>query len=151
MLPILHTGPKNFSKDGNEQQLRNLCNRYAKDVDIQSVLVEYPTLISTIRGIYDCDKSNDVLSFIIEEGMENLSPNMCTMYQIFLTIPVASAHAERSFSRLKLIKNYLRSTMRPERLSNLSRLSIARKISGNCDYDAVIDKFAPMKIRRKKL
>ena len=135
--------------------MRNLCNRYAKDVDIQSVLVEYPTLISTIRGIYDCDKdlpkSNDVLSFIIEEGMENLFPNMCTLYKIFLTISVGSAHAERSFSRLKLIKNYLRSTMRQERLSNLSRLSIEREISGNCDYDAVIDKFAAMKIRRKKL
>ena len=147
--------PKNYGKDGNDQRLRNLCNRYVKDVDLQSVLVEYPTLMSTIRGIFDSGKdllkSNDVLSFVIEAGMDNLFPNMCTLYKIFLTIPVTSAHAERSFSRLKLIKSYLRSTMRQERLSALSLLSIERKISCSCDYDAVIDNFATIKTRRKKL
>ena len=32
-------------------------------------------------------------------------------YRILLTIPVIVASAERSFSKLKLIKSYLRSTM----------------------------------------
>ncbi|XP_022852969.1 uncharacterized protein LOC111374526 [Olea europaea var. sylvestris] len=38
-------------------------------------------------------------------------PNAYTAYQILLTIPVTVVSAERSFSKLKLIKTYLRSTM----------------------------------------
>lgn len=45
------------------------------------------------------------------KGMEDFYPNSWIAYQILLTIPVSVASAERSFSKLKLIKNYLRSTI----------------------------------------
>ena len=38
-------------------------------------------------------------------------PNVLTTLLIFLTLPVTTAAAERFFSKLKLIKNYLRSQM----------------------------------------
>ena len=38
-------------------------------------------------------------------------PNACIAFRILLTILVTIASAERSFSKLKLIKSYLRSTM----------------------------------------
>ena len=38
-------------------------------------------------------------------------PEMCTAFLLFLTIPVTTANAERSFSKLKLIKTYLRNSM----------------------------------------
>ena len=47
-------------------------------------------------------------------------PNTCIAYRILLTIPVTVVSAERSFSKLKLIKSYLRSTMSQERLSGLA-------------------------------
>jgi hypothetical protein len=45
-----------------------------------------------------------------------------------LTIPVTIASAERSFSKLKLIKSYLRSTMSQERLNGLAILSIENEM-----------------------
>ena len=42
-----------------------------------------------------------------------------TALLLFLTLLVTVATAERSFSKLKLIKNYLRNTMGQERLSGL--------------------------------
>ena len=42
------------------------------------------------------------------------------LMKIALTVPVASATAECSFSALKLVKSYLRSTMKEDRLNHLS-------------------------------
>ena len=54
-------------------------------------------------------------------------PNACIAFRILLTIHVTVASAKRSFSKLKLIKSYLRSTMSRERLSGLVILSIKKK------------------------
>ena len=54
-------------------------------------------------------------------------PNACIAFRILLTIHVTVASAEISFSKLKLIKSYLRSTMSRERLSGLVILSIKKK------------------------
>jgi hypothetical protein len=55
-----------------------------------------------------------------------------------LTIPVTVAKEERSFSKLKLIKTYLRSTMCQERLSDLAILSIENAISQELNYGDLI-------------
>ena len=94
---------------------------------------------------------NNVLKFMRANDMCSIYPNLSTLYHIFLTLPMSSAGAERSFSRLKLIKSYLRSTMTEERLSGLALLSIERQFATELDYDKVMDYFAKMKPRRKKL
>ena len=76
---------------------------------------------------------------------------MNTFPRIYLTIPVTSPNAERTFSRGKLVKNYLRSTMGQERFSGLSLISIEREVACNCGYGRVTDNFVAMKNRRKKL
>ena len=55
-------------------------------------------------------------------------PNACIVFRILLTILVTVASTERSFSKLKLIKSYLRSTMPQERLSGLAILSIVKEM-----------------------
>jgi len=57
-----------------------------------------------------------------------------------MTIPVTNAEAERSFSALKRLKSYLRSTMGQERLSALALLAIHNTV--NVSADEVIDSFA---------
>ena len=56
-------------------------------------------------------------------------PNACIAFRILLTILVTVAFAERSFSKLKLIKSYLRSTMSQERLSGLMTCIIECNLS----------------------
>ncbi|GFX40011.1 transposable element Tcb2 transposase [Trichonephila clavipes] len=64
-----------------------------------------------------------------------------------LTVPVSTASAERSFSKLKLIKTYLRSTMSQVRLSALSVLSIEAEIVASVSYDIILKKFIATGIR----
>lgn len=148
--------PKDFQKESTMANFRKLCDFYEKDVNKEDAIVEFQTLIKTINGIFKDPKvimikAKDVLKFLIDAGMDNMFPNMCILYRIYLTIPVTSANAERSFSRGTLIKSYLRTRMGQERFSGLSLISIEREVACRCDYDEVIDNFAAIKNRRKKL
>jgi len=61
-------------------------------------------------------------------------PNVCVSLRILLTMPATVASAERSFSKLKLIKNLSRTTMKQDRLVDLARLSIESEIANwHCD------------------
>ena len=60
----------------------------------------------------------------IEEKLVKSFPNVNIAFQLYLLIFVISAQGERSFLKLKRIKNYLRSTMGQARLSALALLSI---------------------------
>lgn len=68
-------------------------------------------------------------------------PTLLKILQIALTICVSSASCERSFSALKRIKTYLRSTMQEDRLVDLAVLSVEREISQTLNLEDVIDKF----------
>ena len=63
-------------------------------------------------------------------------------------MPVTVASAERSFSKLKLLKNYLRSTMSQERLNGLATLCIEKRLLDKIDIDTIIDDFASRNVRR---
>jgi hypothetical protein len=58
------------------------------------------------------------------------------------------ASSERSFSRPKLIKNYLRSTMGQSRLNELGHLSIENDVARRIDFTDVISSFANEKSRK---
>ena len=93
-----------------------------------------------------------ILKFMIANDMCDIYPNLVTLlvYKLYLTIPISSAAAERSFSRLKLIKSYLRSTMSEDRLSGLAIINIERDLAKKVNFNTVIDTFAKMKQHRKK-
>jgi hypothetical protein len=63
---------------------------------------------------------------------------LATALQILLTLPVSVASCERSFSKMNLIKSYLRSTISQDRFTDLSILSIENEIAFSIDFRAVI-------------
>jgi len=68
---------------------------------------------------------------------------------IGLVLPVTSAACERSFSTLKLIKTYLRSSMCDSRLSNIAVLSVESARARSIDFDAFVDEFDARHHNRK--
>jgi hypothetical protein len=75
-------------------------------------------------------------------------PNVSIAYRILFTMPVTVASAERSFSKLKLLKNYLRSTMTQDRLNGLAILCIEKKLLDEIDLNGIIDDFVSQNVRR---
>ena len=63
--------------------------------------------------------------------------------------PVTSYECERSFSRLRTIKTYLRSTMSEDRQNGLSLFDIDKDIDIDCDY--ILSQFSLRNPRRMQL
>lgn len=90
----------------------------------------------------------DFLNKIHAFGLVPIYPNLITALKVFLTLPVTIASGESSFSKLKIIKNYLRTTMGQERLNSLSMISIESELLDCIPQEAVIQKFAEAKARQ---
>ena len=80
----------------------------------------------------------ELLQFIQKYNLENTVPNIVIMLRIFLTIAVSVTTCERSFSKLKLIKNYFRSSMSTLQLRNLATLSIEQQLTDGINFDFAI-------------
>ena len=89
-----------------------------------------------------------VLQFLKSNRCLELFPNTAIAIRILLTIPVSVATGERSFSKLKLIKTYLRASMTQERLSALAMLSIEKDVAQTVDYGEIIRDFASVTARK---
>lgn len=76
---------------------------------------------------------------------KNYFPLVHQILKILCTLTISVATAERSFSSLRLIKSYLRSTMTEDRLNGLALLYVHRNI--DLDIESVINRFANKKRR----
>jgi len=92
--------------------------------------------------------ASEILHFV---KVADCYPNASIAYKIMLTIPVTVASAERSFSKLKLLKNCLRSTMLQERLNGLAMCNIEKDILDTIDLESVIEDFASKNTGRQFL
>ena len=79
-----------------------------------------------------------------DRGVQTVLPQLRKLMKIFWTIRITSCSAEWSFSCLRRLKSYLRSTMGQERLIALALLNIERDIMP--DIEKTIDVFAQCKL-----
>ncbi|XP_063950079.1 uncharacterized protein LOC108221621 [Daucus carota subsp. sativus] len=134
-----------------ENELRECCVTFhsafsysdSSDVDLNDLYSELKVLQSTLPD--KLMSATEILEFVISA---DCYPNALIAYRIFLTVPVTVASAERSFSKLKLIKTYLRSSMSQERLNGLAIISIEKELLEHIDSNIIINDFASRKARR---
>jgi hypothetical protein len=116
------------------------------DIDGQSLYDEVKTLANILPQ--NSVSPLDVLRYMVSNGLQELLPNLTVALCILLTVPVTVASGERSFSRLKLIKTYLRSTMSQDRLVGLAILSIENDVAQTLDFADLLSEFASQKARK---
>lgn len=78
----------------------------------------------------------------IIEPFKEVFHELFRLCKIAIAIPVSTASCERSFSTLKLVKTYLRSTMDDDRLSNLGVLSVESRRAKSLDLEEFVNRFA---------
>ncbi|CAM5097463.1 unnamed protein product [Natator depressus] len=106
----------------------------------------YDELIALSEIISPKTSPLKVLEFIAKNDF--FTPNTAIAVHILLTLPVSVASGERSFSKLKLLKNYLRPTMSQNRLSGLALISVETTIAKNLDFTELLKDYASIKTRK---
>lgn len=88
----------------------------------------------------------ELLSFLCEDNLEEIYPNLWLVLRIPVPLPATAAPAERSFSRLKPIRSFLRSPVSQER-SGLEIISRNHDTGKQISCDDIIYDFASRKCR----
>lgn len=91
----------------------------------------------------------DFYRYFKKKNLQAVFPNVDIVLRIFLSMAITNCSAERSFSVLKRIKNYLRSSLGDEKLWGLAVLAIEHELTNAIDFEELISDFANMKARRK--
>ena len=91
--------------------------------------------------MFESKKINDVIQCFNDLiPMSDAFPQTSKMITNAITMPISQVTCERSFSKIKMIKNYLRNSMSHECLSDLTLMAVERDFDIN--YEQVIDKFS---------
>ena len=93
-------------------------------------------LLSSEKMIYPCT----LKELLTNDMLIALFPNLHKLATICLSIPISTASAERSFSDMQLIKNYLRNHLTELSLSNLMKIVIEspEKLTDS-DLEEIVD------------
>lgn len=137
-----------FTEDDDliTKSLERLSIIYENDIDSTNLKQEFQHF-KTLCKITNSESIQE--KFDQAKLLRSTFPNVVTLLEIFHTIPLSNASAERSFSALKRIKTYLRSTMAQNKLDGLSLLYIENETMDNVNFNATISDFARRKARKK--
>ncbi|CAM1321433.1 Uncharacterised protein r2_g2982 [Pycnogonum litorale] len=142
----------NMATEDIAEGVRRICEKYTDDFkeDFSQEFIQF------VAYVKDCPlkkkdtetKSMWLYRIIIETKITESFPNVEIAIRLFLTLMITNCSGERSFSVLKRVKNYLRSTMSDTRLSALSLLSIESDVVRGLNVDDIIHMFASCKARK---
>ena len=131
-----------------------LAKKYSKKISNKEDLEQEMNHITMVHNANLVRKqlgALELLNALAEYRLESIFSNLSVSLRMFLIAPATKASAERSFSKRRLIKNYLKSIMNQDRLTNLARLSIESDILKQIDFDSVIGSFAKKKAGKATL
>ena len=133
----------------------SLTSLYAADFDLRRLDTQLKMLPDFIKIAMDGSVKRVTSIRTICEAL-NKSPigkkmlsEVAKLLRIYLTIPVTTATAERSFSVLRRLKTWLRNTMTQERMNNLLLLHVHKTITDALDLREIAEKFATVNEQRQ--
>lgn len=125
---------------------------YSSDLEDSAFVLECLHFKSYIEKNENASHSLTQLCKMLKGNcLESVYPNLNIALQIYLSTPASNCSTERSFSALRRINNYLRTSQVKDRLSYLGVLAIESDLTVKMDYDELINLFANDRARRKPL
>ena len=125
-----------------------LIHAYPEDLEkeFEEELVQFSELLKTdladtIAGSQQDLYELSLYRLIVDNSFGSCFPNVEIALKIYLTLMVTNCSGERSFSKLKRIKNEVRVSMGQTRLSHLSLMSIEHELLREITTSRIIEEF----------
>uniref|UniRef100_H3AKW9 HAT C-terminal dimerisation domain-containing protein n=1 Tax=Latimeria chalumnae TaxID=7897 RepID=H3AKW9_LATCH len=122
-----------------ETLLLEACNgkskqyMYSSDLDIEQLKIQLkmlPNFITAAKVIKKITTKRTLCDIFSENQMaQSIFIDVQKLLLLYLTIPATTATAEHTFSMLRCLKTYLRSTMNQDRLNNLLLLHVHKDLA----------------------
>ena len=117
-------------------------NHYGRDLDgsrLAAQLISVELLHEDV--VCSTTSVSEIIQAVAGSNVRKMFPQVTKMIMLYLICPATSATAERSFSELKRLKTYLRSTMGQRRLNALAILSTYPHELDRMDVNSLIRQF----------
>ena len=146
------------SNDKTVQLPENFSELYGKDLDLDRLAVQLRMLPDLLRtgnvehklGVRKVTSVGNIVQlFNASPHSKQMLQQVDRLHRIYLTVPMASATADRSFSALRKLKNYLRTTMTQKRLNHLIVMHIHKERTDQLDLSSIAKEFVSVNERRK--
>ena len=135
----------------SDERLSSVCDFFREDVDrepLNSQLLLLPELCIR-QSVTDI---GELKSHLVDLGLSlYMFSEVKTLLKLFYVIPGSSATAERSFSVMRRIKNYLRTTMTSQRLNSVMLLHVHRELADTLDMNILVNDFVTGSSNRKEI
>ena len=150
-----------FNETGNvdENVCDSICKFYGSDIDKTKLIRQLnmvPDLLLDVRkderfkSLKTISKLSTIVDiFVAFPSHVKLFSELQKLIKLFMTIPVSTASAERSFSALRRLKTYLRSRMNQARLNHVLMLHCHKDKTDQISLKAVAQEFVEKKDQRQ--
>ena len=123
---IILSSANNATKTDTDHDgcITTICNHFGSDLDRRKLCLNLE-MLNELMDSKVAERLSDVTDQITRLGpARRLYSEVSNLIVLLLVIPASSATAERSFSCLRRLKTYLRSTMGQERLNHILVLNV---------------------------
>ena len=123
-----------------QDELHLVKSLYDEDINYQNLEIQFQTIAPSVK---DDLSLGGIVSYLktLSLAARSIYSEIVTLVELILVMPATNATSERSFSALRRIKSYLRTTMSQQRLNNLMVLFIHRDSLDEMNLEEVADEF----------
>ena len=134
---------KAVCKENYSSEFDFVTKFYGPDLNVHAL--EMQLQIFATNFIMEGKKTSikDILKYLrnISSAQRALLSEICIIAKLILVMPATNAVSERSFSALRRVKTYLRSTMKQTRLNHLMILHVHKDITNSLNLNDIGNEF----------
>ena len=148
---IMSAANRQLSPEAIEDRIAMLCDHFGDDIDARKLRLNLDMLPELMNG-NAANQLSDITNEMLALGPAGrLYSELSKLLKLLLVIPATSATAERSFSAVRRLKNYLRSTMGQQRLNDTLILNTHRDETNSLDLVHVARDFVALNDYRREM
>ena len=135
-----------------DEKLEQVLEFYKDDFDEDNLRAQLQSFKSMFKK-KDNLVFGDIIDYFkkLEPQILSLLSEVCKIVKLILVLPASNAESERSFSKMKLVKDRLRSTMNAKKLNHFMIVAHNKDIFDNLDFEEIADEFISRTDRRQKI